>query len=130
MKTALVTIGGSASVFEAAKKMAGHNIGSLLVESGGKITGIVTDSDLVKKCLAAENVNQKISDIASKHLIGIAPEADLSEAAKLMGQKKVQRLAVQKSGRVVGIISQSDIVRISPSLYDLIAQKQALQART
>jgi len=129
MKTALVTIGEDASVFEAAKKMADHKIGSLLVETDGKINGIVTDSDLVKKCLATKNVNQKISEIASKHLVGIQPEADLSEAARIMGQRKVRRLAVQKSGRVVGIISQSDIVRISPSLYDLIAQKQALEAR-
>ena len=128
MKTALVTIGENASVFEAAKKMADHKIGCVLVEKDGKITGIVTDSDLVRKCLATKNVNHKIFEVASKHIVGISPDADLSEAARLMGLKKVRRLAVQKGHDVVGIISQSDIIRISPSLYDLIAQKQALQA--
>ena len=129
MKTALVTIGEDASSFDAARKMAEHKVGCLLVEKGGKITGIVTDSDLIKKCLATERVYKKISEIASKNLVGVGIDADLSEAARVMGQKKIRRLVIQKSGRVVGIISESDIVGISPSLYDLIAQKQALQAR-
>ncbi len=128
MKTALVTIGEDASAFDAARKMAENKVGCLLVESGGRITGIITDSDLVKKCLAVRNVDCKISEIANKHLVGVSPEADLSEAARLMVAKKVRRLVIQKSGRVVGIISESDIVKVSPSLYDLIAQKQALQA--
>lgn len=131
MKSRLVTIGENASVFEAAKKMADNKIGSLLVESKGTITGIVTDYDLVKNCLAKRKTDLKIRDVSSKTLLGVSPEADLTEAAKIMGSKSVRRLAVFKNGKVVGIISSSDIIRISPSLYDLIAQKNALdrQAR-
>ncbi|MFH1056366.1 MAG: CBS domain-containing protein [Candidatus Micrarchaeota archaeon] len=129
MKTSLVTVDEGASVFEAARLMADKKVGSLLVEKNGKVYGIVTDSDLVKKCLAFRNVGCNIAEIASKPLVGISPDADLSEAAKTMGLKKVGRLVVQKAGRTVGIISSTDIIRISPSLYDLIAQKQVLASR-
>lgn len=127
MKTALVTIDENASVFEAAKKMAENHIGSLLVESKGKIHGIVTDSDLVRKCLAKRKTDAKVSEVSSSPLLVLSPEADLSEAARLMGQKNVRRLAVSKNGNIVGLISSSDIIRISPSLYDLIAQKRAIE---
>lgn len=129
MKTALVTIGENASVYEAARKMADNKVGSLLVEKNGKVYGIVTDSDLVTKCLANKNVVCRMGDVASKPLVGINAEADLSAAARMMGQKKIRRLVVLKGGRAVGIISSTDIIRISPSLYDLIAQKQVLEER-
>ena len=129
MKTALITIDEHASVFDAAKIMSDRKVGSLLVEKKGKIFAIVTDSDLVKKVLATRKTGAKVGEIATKPLMGIAPEEDLSEAARLMGLKKVRRLVVTKGGKVVGIISSTDITRISPSLYDLIAQKEALEMK-
>ncbi|HLC38099.1 MAG TPA: CBS domain-containing protein [Candidatus Norongarragalinales archaeon] len=126
MKSRLVTIDEKASVFEAAKKMADNNVGSLLVEKNGRIYGIVTDSDLVKKCLALKKTNCDIAALASKPLVGISADSDLSEAAREMGRRKVRRLVVIKGKSVAGMISSTDIIKISPSLYDLIAEKQSL----
>ena len=130
MKTSLVTINDDSSIFEAAKLLAAKNVGSLLVRNKeNKIYGILTDEDLVRRALAKDNLKAKISDIASKPLIGLTPDADLSEAARMMGAKRVKRLVVFKeksSAEPVGIISETDIVRISPSLYDLIAARERI----
>jgi len=127
MKTTLITIDESASIFDTAKKMSDAKVGSLLVEKNGKITGIITDSDLVRKCLAKKNTHCTVGEVATHPLVTIGPEMDLSEAARLMGTKKLRRLVVMQGNHTVGIISSTDITKISPSLYDLIAQKQVLE---
>ncbi|MBI5229475.1 CBS domain-containing protein [Candidatus Micrarchaeota archaeon] len=126
MKTDLVTIGDDASVYEAAKKMKQKNVGSLVVYDAKtkKKYGIVTNDDIVKRAVAVKKMDVKIRNVTSKPLVGVQPEADLSEAAKLMGNENLKRLVVLKDDRIVGIISSRDIIRISPSLYDLIAEKE------
>lgn len=123
MKTSLVTIDGNASVYEAAELMTKKGVGSLLVVSKGNINAIVTDADLVRKCVAKRKMDLKVKDVASKPLVTIAPTVDLAEAARTMGLKRVKRLVVVRNGRVSGIISETDIVQISPSLYDLIVER-------
>lgn len=125
MKTNLVVISENATVYEASKKMKEKNVSSLLVGSNGdKIYGIITNTDIVTKCLAAgKGGENKVKEFVSKPLIGIEPEADISDAAKLMGHEDLRRVAVMKNSKIVGILSERDIIRISPSLYDLIAEK-------
>ena len=126
MKTNLVTINDDADIFEAAGKMKQKSVGSLIVfdSKTKKQYGIVTNDDIVRRAVAVRKTDLKIRDIASKPLTGISPDADLSEAAKIMGNEDLKRLVVFKGDRIVGIISTRDIIRISPSLYDLIAEKE------
>ncbi|MFH1442985.1 MAG: CBS domain-containing protein, partial [Candidatus Micrarchaeota archaeon] len=102
-----------------------RNIGSVLIHDKEKrIYGILTDRDLVEEALATgAPAKTKITKYISKPLIGIEPDSDISEAAKLMGNEDLRRLVVFKGDKVVGILSEKDIVKISPSLYDLIAEK-------
>jgi signal-transduction protein with cAMP-binding, CBS, and nucleotidyltransferase domain len=123
MKTSLVTIDENASVYEAAELMTKKGVGSLLVEKKGKVYGLVTDADLVRKCVAKRKMDLKVKNVASKPLVTIAPTVDLADAARMMGLKRIKRLVVVKDGRVSGIISETDIVQISPSLYDLIVER-------
>ena len=124
MKTNLVTISEGASVFEAARSMRQEGVGCLLVENEERQpSAILTDADIVRKCVAENRMKLAVKEIASKPLIAVDCNEDLSAAADLMGKKKVKRLVVTKGGKICGIISQSDIVKISPSLYELIAAK-------
>jgi predicted transcriptional regulator len=122
MKTKIITINADSTAIEAAKKIREFNVGSLLVEKNDKIIGIVTEKDLVVKSLSTGNLNMKVGDFMSANLIQIGDDADLSEAAKIMGENKIKRLIVTHAGKIMGIISQKDIISISPSLYDLISQ--------
>ncbi len=125
MKTNLITISEDQNVFDAAKLMKKNHVGSVLVKAKkGGISGIVTRSDLVERCLAeGKGGSCKIGHVMSQPLVGVEPEADVSDAAKLMGNEDLRRLVVYKKGKIVGLLSDRDIVKISPSLYDLIAEK-------
>ncbi len=129
MKTELVTIQDSATIFQVAEKMTRQSVGCLMVTNDrGKIYALVTDEDLVRKALAKKRLDATVKDVASKPLIGVPPETDLSDAARLMGKKRIKRLVIFKGKEVVGLISARDIVDLSPSLYDLIAERERLKA--
>ncbi|MBI5035989.1 CBS domain-containing protein [Candidatus Micrarchaeota archaeon] len=128
MKSEIIKISDSANAFEAAETMMKHDVGSLLVlDSKKEPYALLTDEDLVRKVLAKRKLDSTVKQVASKPLIGIGPEADISEAARLMGKKKIKRLIVFENRKVVGIIAARDIVDISPSLYDLIAERERVR---
>ncbi|MEM0475378.1 MAG: CBS domain-containing protein [Candidatus Norongarragalinales archaeon] len=130
MKTTLVTIDENASIFDAAALMKKKKVSGLFVTNArNEIYALVTDADIVRRAVAAKKMSVKVKDIATKPLIGIEASRDISDAAKLMGQRDVKRLVVFKQHKVAGIISVKDIIRISPSLYDLVAETAAVQAR-
>lgn len=125
MKTSLVVIPDSTLVVDAARKMAETGVGSLLVTNEKGIYGIVTERDLVTKVLASGKTNSKaIREICTKTLISIPATDDISLAAKLMGERAIKRLVVTLHGKIVGIISQKDLISIAPSLYDFIAEEK------
>lgn len=130
MRSELVTIPETATIFEAAEIMTRQDVGCLVVTNDrNKIYALITDEDLVRKVLAKKHLDAKVKDVASKPLIGLPPESDLTEAAKLMGKKRVKRLVVFNRGHdVVGLISARDIVDLSPSLYDLIAERERIKS--
>ncbi len=129
MKTTLVTIDENASIYDAAALMKKKTVSGLIVtNANGEPSAVVTDADIVARAVAPKKMNAKVKDVASKPLIGIDAGRDISEAAKLMGSKDVKRLVVFKQRKVAGIITVKDIIRISPSLYDLVAEKAAAQA--
>jgi predicted transcriptional regulator len=129
MKTTLVSIGENASIYDAAAVMKKKGVSGLVVTNAkNEPYAVITDADIVNRAVASKKMNAKVKDVASKPLIGIDASRDLSEAAKLMGQRDVKRLVVFKQHKVAGIISVKDIIRISPSLYDLVAEKAAAQA--
>ncbi|NUN11566.1 CBS domain-containing protein [Candidatus Micrarchaeota archaeon] len=128
MKTSLVTISADKSIFDAARLMKDHQVGSLIVTS--ESVSILTQGDLVEKALATKHLDVKVGALASKRLFTISAELDLADAASLMGKHKVKRLLVTKGSQdIVGIISSTDIIRISPSLYDLISEHERLKTQ-
>ncbi|MFA6049555.1 MAG: CBS domain-containing protein [Candidatus Micrarchaeia archaeon] len=129
MRTVLVTIRDSASIIDAAKKMKERGVGSLLVlDSKEKTYGIITESDIVRKALASGKVDSGLKEFVSSPLVTISAGSDIYEAAKTMGAKNVKRLVIIADGKITGIISAKDIVRISPSLCDLIAETEHAKA--
>jgi len=127
MKGLLVTISYDDTVEKAAKLMKKHDLGSVLVADGRKIEAIVTEGDIVRKAVAAGKLDIPLRKVASKPLLSIRADRDLVEAAKALARNDIRRLAVVDSaGKVVGMISERDILKISPALYDLIAEREHL----
>ncbi len=125
MRRRLHLIDENASVFEAAAKMKQETVDFLLVNSKGQQRpfGIVTKSDIVFKSIASNSIQlmSKIKLIASKPLISIPANADIEQAIKVMAKRNVKRLVVKEGTKLIGSIEMKDIMRVSPTLYELVA---------
>ena len=99
------------SVAVAARMLTRHNIGALPVcGSDGKICGVVTDRDLVTRCMASERPAERIRvrDVMTGRVISAAPDMEIGAAAHLMGREQVRRLPVVENGRLCGMVSLGD----------------------
>lgn len=101
-------------VSEAAELMASEDVGSLPILEGDKLTGVVTDRDIVIRAVAKKKDPQgmPVRDVASRNLVTVRPDDDLSEALKLMASNQVRRLpVVDEEDRLVGVVAQADVAR-------------------
>jgi CBS domain-containing protein len=111
MTPKVVTIEPSASVVDAAKKMIQQEKGPLPVVEGSKAVAMVTDRDIIARVVAqGKDANSlTVRDIATTDLATVSPDADVSEARRLMAQRELDRILVVEGDNLVGIISEADI---------------------
>ena len=111
MATALITVNLSTTAFQVAKMMEQGGIGAILVQKDDNPTGIVTDRDFATR-VAANNLpyDTPVEKIMSSPLITINHNEPISSAAERMTSKKIRKLAVTENGKVVGIITSTDLV--------------------
>jgi predicted transcriptional regulator len=117
----VITVKKEATVEEAVELMNKYEIGCLVVVGNGMPVGIITERDLLKRVLPkSEGLrNMKVMEIMSKPLISVEPKVQIEEAAKLMFQKKIKKLPVVEKGKLVGLVSLTDLLRIQPQLIKL-----------
>jgi CBS domain-containing protein len=113
------TIKPEASMYEAAKIMGEKHIGSLIVTKYDTPVGIVTERDLLTKVLALEKSlkKEKIEKVMSYPLVSIGLTTKIKQVAKIMIAKK-GRLAVFDAGKLVGIVTASDLIRSLPEIHE------------
>jgi CBS domain-containing protein len=123
MSKDVVTIAPEASMAEAAEIMGEKHIGSLIVTKYNTPVGIVTERDFLSKVLALEKnpEQEKVEALMSYPLTTIGPAAKIKEAAQMMMHKK-SRLGVFESGRLVGVITASDLIRSLPDVPETEAK--------
>jgi CBS domain-containing protein len=127
----IVNISPETSVIEATRMMTTRDISSVLIKSGDAFIGILTDRDVMSKVVALGlDPNDIMSEeIMSSPLITINEDTSIDEAAKKMRDNRIRRLVVINKKGVVGIISESDIVRVEPELHLLIREHSRLELR-
>ena len=112
MSTPLIAVEGGTSAQGAILLMIAKDIGALAVTDNGQPVGIVTDRDILKKCCSEASCGvTKARDIMSKPLITVNGETPLEEAAKLMVSKSIRRLFVTEGEKIVGIVTQKDLIK-------------------
>jgi len=112
------------TVKDAAKIMNERRIGSLVVVSGtGEVVGILTERDILTDVVAigksADEV--KISEIMTPNIVTITPDRTLEEAADVMTENKIKKLPVVHEGRLVGIITATDLIAYEKDLIKKIS---------
>jgi CBS domain-containing protein len=120
MRTNLVITDESASIAEASASMLKKGEGCAIVLMEGRAFGIMTERDVTWKVAGKglDPKNVKVAEIMSTPLITIDPDADLTEAAKIMKQHKIRRLAVVREGTLRGVVTAADIARNLESYLD------------
>ena len=115
-----VTVDASMSVIEAARLMKACNVESVLVVRQAQIIGILTESDVVKQFVGAEEGSYfvPVEEIMRSPMPGIEERQPLAEAADLMHKHRTLHLGVSKDGACIGLVSVRDFLR-PVSLDDL-----------
>lgn len=111
MTRALITVKLSTTALQVAKMMAEGGIGAVFVQDNGNPVGIVTDRDFATR-VAANNLpfDSPVGKIMSSPLITINHNEPISSAAERMTSKKIRKLAVTENGKIVGILTSTDLV--------------------
>jgi signal-transduction protein with cAMP-binding, CBS, and nucleotidyltransferase domain len=114
MSKNVLTVDKSTSLQEAAQNMRRLNIGCVIVTEDTKPIGIVTERDFVT-IVAAEGrpLFTEISEVMSSPLITIDPEETIWEASEMMKENGIHKLPVKENEQIVGIVTTTDIVKIS-----------------
>ncbi len=112
MSSPVIRIHPEESVAVAARTLARYNIGILPVcGSDGRLCGLVTDRDLVTRCLASGRspAVTPVADVMTTQILSAKPEMDARTAAAMMGRNQIRRLPVLENDRLCGMVSLGDL---------------------
>ena len=112
MNRHVIAVSPEESVAVAARMMARHNLGALPVQArDGSLCGIITDRDLVLRCMALERSPEKtaVARVMTGRVASVSPTASLAQAAACMAREQVRRLPVVEGRRLVGMVSLGDL---------------------
>lgn len=112
MSEQVVRIHPDESVTVASRLLTHYNVGILPVcGNDGRVCGLVTDRDIVTRCLAAGKRPSEttVRDVMTRNIIAVRPDMEVSDAACLMGSRQVRRLPVLENGRLCGMVSLGDL---------------------
>ena len=121
MTNPVIRIHPDETVAVAARTLTHYNIGILPVCGGdGRLCGLVTDRDLVTRCLAAGRspANTPVRDVMTTQVVSVCPDLDASAAAGLMAREQIRRLPVVENGRLCGMVSLGDLAVQKESSMD------------
>ena len=127
MNSPVISASPHDTIKDIAAKMKEERIGSIIIMEKEETVGIVTDWDIVSNAVVKDVKPSllKASEIMQK-LHTIEGEEGVTEAARMLRQHNIKRLGVVYKNRLVGIISASDVIAVTPDLVDVISEKAAL----
>ena len=114
MTKQVISVDPEETVEFAARTLAHYNVGILPVcHRDGKLCGLVTDRDLVTRCMASgrQPSQTRIREVMSTRLTAVTPDTGIAAAAELMGSQQVRRLPVVEQGKLRGMLSLGDLSR-------------------
>lgn len=116
MTDSVVSVVQDEPVTAAARLMKRHNIGALPVcDDERRLRGMITDRDIVLRCIAAEMDPAKtsVNEVMSRGIITAGPFDSIDHAVRLMSKDQVRRLPVLDNGQIVGMVALCDMSRAS-----------------
>jgi CBS domain-containing protein len=128
MTRSFVSVSPETSVSECSKIMIANKVGSLIVKTERKLDGIMTEGDMIKAIAGKKDLSKiKAKDVMSTKVVTISPGEDMYVALKKMRGRKIRWLPVVVKGKVIGMLTVKDIIRIEPSLFDIVSEFQPIR---
>lgn len=121
MTDMVVRINPEESVAVAARTLARYNVGMLPVcGRDGRLCGVVTDRDLVTRCIAAgkEPTRTTVREVMTANVVSVRQDMDAVAAAQLMGRQQIRRLPVLENGKLCGMVSLGDLANQKETAND------------
>ena len=129
MTTKPISVSSDSSLEKCAKVMAQNHVGALVIKDDHKSIGLITEQDIVRKVIAkGENpLNKKVRDFMEKKLMTISPNDDIYEALIKMRDSNIRHLPVVDKGKMLGLLTIKDVLKIEPQLFELVVEKFELR---
>ncbi len=110
----VLTITKGCLITEAAELMKEKDVSCLVIICGDSIEGIVTERDVLRKIIADQKMfgQIQISEIMSTPVLTVDEETDVHKVIVLMQEKHIRRIVVAKNGKMIGIVTESDFVKV------------------
>jgi CBS domain-containing protein len=108
----IISIDPEATVYDALKKMAGHNVGAVLVVKDGKVNGIFSERDYARKIVLMGKTSRdsKVGDLMTDLVYKVKLSTTVNECMQLMTEKRVRHLPVLEGEKLIGLVSIGDVV--------------------
>jgi len=107
------SVEASATVFEAITRMVAANVGALLVVEEGRLCGIVTERDYLRRVAVQGRTSRDtlVREIMTAEVVCVPRDAEVSECLALMSERRIRHLPVLDGGALAGVVSIGDLVR-------------------
>jgi len=125
----VITVEAEANVKKAVEIMNKNEIGCLVVVRRGKAVGIVTERDLLARVLVGgkDPGKTKVREIMSAPLVVGTSQMEIEDAVRLMFEMKVKKLPIVDGGKLVGLVTLTDLARYQPQMIELLKKIIATQ---
>ena len=109
----ICSVGPESTVYDAVRKMADEDIGSLVVMEGGKIVGIITERHYARNVVLKGRTSPatRVRDIMESDVLYVQPDQSVEECMAIMTDKRVRHLPVIEQGKEIGLVSIGDLVK-------------------
>lgn len=132
MTTKPVSVKSDSTLQKCAEVMAQNHVGALVIKDDHKSLGLVTEQDIVRKVLAKgiNPLGKKVMDYMEKNLVTISSGEDIYNALIKMRDNNIRHLPVVDGGKIVGLLTLKDVLKIEPQLFELLVEKFELREET
>lgn len=132
MTTKPISVSAEASLEECAKVMVQNHVGALVIKDDHHSKGLITEQDIVRKVIAkgTNPLTKKVKDFMETKLITTSPNDDIYDALIKMRDSNIRHLPVLDNGKMVGLLTLKDVLKIEPQLFELLVEKFELREET